>query len=261
MESMTKSLVRKLAVLLGFAAMVVVNWLAVVGKINNVTTAKISGEYTSMLTPEGYTFSIWGIIYLLLFIYVLFQLFSKDLGKDGKLSQIASWFVLSCIVNIGWLFAWHYRQILVSVVVMLILLFCLMRILKMILDTPRTFGSMISLELPFGLYAGWISVATIVNIAALLVNLGWNHFLIPDFAWLIIVLLGVTFIAIAATSGSLNIAYPAAIIWGFTGILVRYLPNFTFDVQSNTMWIVLAIGLCLLIMVIRWIDIVARRLK
>ncbi|MBN1778138.1 MAG: tryptophan-rich sensory protein [Clostridiales bacterium] len=261
MGSMAKSLVRKLAVLLGFAGMVAVNWLGTTGQINNVTTTDISDAYTSLFTPAGYAFSIWGLIYLLLLIYVLFQLFSASLGKDGKLSGIALWFAASCILNIGWIFAWHYRQIIVSAAVIILLLICLMRILTMLLDTPRTFGNLFSLEIPFGLYAGWITVATISNIAALLVSLVWDHFLIPDFAWLIIVLLGTTIITIVAGGSSHNIAYPAGVIWGLVGILVRYLPDFKFDVQVNAMWIVFILGISLLVITVRWIDIIVRRLK
>ena len=261
MESLAKSLMRKLFVVLGFAAMVVANWMATTGKINNVQTAVISDEYYSLFTPAGYTFSIWGLIYLLLLIYVLFQLFSTRLGKDGKQSQIAVWFVFSCILNIGWLFAWHYRQLIISVAVMVVLLWCLMRILKMIMDTPRTLSNFISLELPFGVYAGWITVATVANITALLVDLGWDHILIPDFAWLIIVLLAVTIVVTMAGGSSQNLAYPPAILWGLTGILVRHLPNFTFNVRSSAMWIVIALGVSMLVITIRWIDLLARRLK
>mgnify|MGYP001196904813 CR=1 FL=1 len=261
MESMAKSLIRKLAVLFSFAAMVTVNWMAVTGQVNNVTTAEISDTYNSLFTPAGYTFSIWGIIYLLLLGYVLFQLFSARPGEDGKLSGIALWFVASCILNVGWIFAWHYKQMIISTAVMIILLYCLIRILRMIPDTPRTFGNLFSLEIPFGLYAGWITVATVANIAVLLVSLGWDYFLVPDFAWLIIVLLAVTVVAVIAGGSSHNVAYPAAFIWGLVGILVRYLPDFTFDVQSNAMWIVFALGVSLLVITIRWIDIIVRRLK
>ncbi len=261
MESLTQSLSSKLAVLLGFAAMVVVNWLSVVGKINGVSTAAVSDAYPTMITPKGYTFSIWGIIYLLLLVYVLFQLFSKDLGKDGRMSKISFWFVLSCVANIGWIFAWHYRQIIVSAVVMAVLLFCLSRLLSLASGAERTFGSMISLELPFGLYAGWITVAAIANIAVLLNDIGWDGFGIPSYIWLIIVILIATFIAITATRDTLNIAYPAAVIWGFVGIFTRYLPAFQIDIHAEAMWIVIAFSLCLIILAIRWIDVLIRRLK
>ena len=89
METLDKSLWRKLAVLFAFAAMVTVNYMATNGLINNSTTAAVSDSYSSLFTPASYTFFIWGLIYLLLFVYVLFQLFSKDQSRDGRLSRIA----------------------------------------------------------------------------------------------------------------------------------------------------------------------------
>jgi hypothetical protein len=261
MESMTKSLVSKLAVLLGFAAMMIVNWLSVIGDINGVTTAAVSDAHKTLFTPEGYTFSIWGIIYLLLLVYVLFQLFSKELGRAGKHAKIAYWFVVSCIANIGWIFAWHYGQIVVSAIVMLVLLYCLTRIMSLTADIERSVGTIFTMELPFGLYAGWITVAAIANIAAMLLDIGWDGFGVPHYIWFIIVLLLATFIVIAATRDTHNIAYPAAVIWGLTGILVPYLPGFTFDVQNDSMWMVLTLGLSLLIITIRWIDIIVRRVR
>lgn len=261
MGSMTKSLVTKLAVFLGFAATAVVNWLATVGKINGLTTAAVSDAHPSLFTPAGYTFSIWGIIYLLLLIYVLFALFTKNLGKNGRLSKTAVWFAVTCVLNVGWLIAWHYGLIALSTAAIGLLLYALVNILILVSRAERSFGYLISLEFPFGLYAGWITVATVANIAVLLSHVGWDGFGIPWFLWLIAVLLTSTLIAVAATHKTLNLAYPAAVIWGFTGILVRYLPDFKIDLQSETMWIVIALVLCLAILTIRWIDAFIRRVK
>ena len=261
MESLSRSLARKLSVLIAFAAMVVVNWLSVVGKINNISPAEVSAMYPTLVTPKGYTFSIWGIIYLFLFVYVLFQLFSRELATDGKLSRVSFWFVFSSIMNAGWIFAWHYQQIIIATILMVLLLFGLTRILTLIAGRMSTFGGLISLEIPFGLYAGWITVATVANISVLLVDLGWDGFGIPAFIWLIVTILIATLIAISATRQTMNIAYPAAVIWGYVGIFTRYLPGFSIDVQKEEMWIVLTFVLCLVILIIRWIDILIRRLR
>jgi uncharacterized membrane protein YhaH (DUF805 family) len=260
MQTITNNLVKKLAVLLGFAGMVVVNALAMLGKINGIKTADVSDLYPTLFTPKAYTFSIWGTIYLLLLVYVVFQLVSKDLGEGSKPSRIAFWFVLSCIANAGWIFAWHYRQIAVSVLVMVALLYCLSRILLLIKGAGDTYRSMVSLELPFGLYAGWITVATVANVSAFLVSLGWNGLGVPV-VWLVLVLLVAAAIAVFAAYKTRNIAYPAAVIWGFTGILTRYTPGFRFDVNSDAMWIVLLLALCLLALTAQWILLIVRRVK
>ena len=261
MSSMTKSLVSKSLIVIGFAATVVVNFLATTGKINGINTAAISDANPTLFTPKGYTFSIWGIIYLLLFIYVLVQLFSAELGKDERLSKIAFWFIASSAFNVGWIFAWQYSQFVVSVLLMVVLLFSLTRILSLVAGTEKTYTNLFSLELPFGLYAGWITLAIIPNIAIVLLNLSWDGFGIPWFIWLIIVLLLATAIAVRATRDTRNVAYPAAVLWGLIGIFTRYIPAFRFDVGSETMWIIIALGLSMLAIAIRWIDVVIRRLK
>ena len=261
MGSMSKSLVTKFLLVLALAAMVVVNFLATTGNINGITTAAVSDLHPSLFTPKGYTFSIWGLIYLLFFVYVMLQLFSNDLGKSNNLSKTAAWFVASSAINIGWVFSWHYDLIILSAILMIALLLSLIRILKLISGAERTLGYLFGLELPFGLYAGWISVATIANLAVLLLDIGWTGSGIPWFLWLIAVLLIATPIVVVVMRKTLNLAYPAAVIWGFAGILARYLPDFTIDVRAETMWIVIALILCLLIITIGWIGIVIRRLR
>ena len=261
MGSKGKSLVIKISIALGFAATVVINFLATTGRINGLTTAAVSDAYPTLFTPKGYTFSIWGIIYLLLLVYMLFQLFSSELGKAGKQYKTAVWFVISSALNVGWIFAWHYDQIILSAILMCALLLSLIRILMLISGTERTLGYMFSLEFPFGMYAGWITVATIANTAVLLLDIGWTGFGIPWFLWIIAVFLIATLVVIAVTRITRNMAYPVAVFWGFTGVLTRYLPDFKLDLQSDTMWIVIALILCLLILTIRWIDIVLKRLK
>lgn len=261
MDSLAKSLWRKLTVLIGFAAVVAVNWLATTGQINNIGTAAVSAKYPTLFTPQNYTFSIWAAIYVLLTIYVIFQLFSRKLGENSKVSKIAFWFVASCLFNIAWIFAWHYDHIITSVGIMILLLYSLLRILSLVAGLDHNFLHLIGLELPFGLYAGWITVATIANISVLLQSISWNGFGLPAFLWLIIMLLVATLIAVIVSRDSLNVAYPAAVIWGFVGIFTRYLPDFSVDIHKDAMWIVITLGLCLLILLVRWIDIIARRVK
>lgn len=261
MGSKAKSLVSKLLVILGFAATVTVNWLATTGQINNTTTAAVSQAHPTLLTPKGYTFSIWGIIYLLLLVYVLVQLSSRELGKDGNLNKIAYWFTGTCAANIVWIFSWHYGQLIISAVVMVVLLYSLTRILSLVSGTEKTYTNLFSLELPFGFYAGWITVATVANIAVPLVAIGWDGFGIPWVIWMIVVLLAMTVIAVTAARYIINVAYPAAILWGLVGIITRYLPDFRFDAGSETMWIVIALVLSMLAVTVSWIDVIIRRFR
>ena len=155
MKSLTKSLTRKLAVALGFAGMVVVNTLAMFGKINGINTADVSARYPTLFTPEPYAFSIWGTIYLLLLGVCNFSaVYPKNRPRTTTWRKSPSGLLLSCVANAGWIFAWHYQQIVVSAILMAGLMYCLGRILSLTADTGDTCCGLISLELPFGLYAG-----------------------------------------------------------------------------------------------------------
>ena len=260
MQPTTNSLIKKIAVLLGFAGMVAVNTLAMLGKINGINTADVSALYPTLFTPAGYTFSIWGTIYLLLLIYVVIQLISRDFGAGSKPSKIALWFVLSCVANAGWIFAWHYGQIAGSLLLMIALMICLSNILVLVKGAGDTFRSVVGLELPFGLYAGWITVATVANVSVFLADLGWDGFGVPA-VWLIAVLLIAAAVALLAAQNTRNLAYPAAVIWGFGGVLARYAPHLRFDTGSDQLWIALTLVVSMLALAAHWITLIVRRVR
>lgn len=261
MESLWKGLTRRIFVLLAFAGMVIVNWMATVGKINGIATAAVSDKHFTMFTPMGYTFAIWGIIYLFLAVYVLYQLIAKDRSEEGAQSKIAFWFVLSSIANAGWLFMWHYDKIIFSVIIMGVLLFCLINILSLIFGLNRVSGSTIGLEIPFGLYCGWITVATVANLSVMLVDLGWERLGISEFVLTIILLAVAAFTAVAVAGETRNIAYPLAVIWGLFGVMSRYIGSFQLDWTNQSMWIVFVIGFSVLILLIRWLTLLIRRIR
>ena len=261
MTSQTKCTLSKLAIVLGFVLIAVLNYLSTSGQINGISVSAVSNKYPSLFTPEPYTFSIWGIIYLLLLTYILFQLMSNELRQKGTPSKIAFFFVLSCVLNAGWIFVWHYELILVSALVMAALMACLARILLLVSTPATSFGSVISLEIPFGLYAGWITVATVGNIASLLANATWNRLGIPDPIWLIVTLLVAAAIAVWVSQRVKNAAYPAAVIWGFTGILVRYVREAQMNAGDYTGAVIAAIAICILALSAQWIHTLIRRVR
>lgn len=174
---------------IAFVSMIFINYLSNTGLINGNTNATVSQAYENLFTPAGYAFSIWGIIYLLLLGFVIYQglgLFSK--AKDNDLaSQVGWWFVISCIANSFWLFAWLHEELWLSVLIMLVLLFSLAKIVLRTnmerWDVP--FKTILFLWWPFCIYIGWISVALIANMAAYLTKLGWDGFGLSDVFWTI----------------------------------------------------------------------------
>ena len=175
--------------ILTFLAMVAVNYYSNTGAINGETMASISAEYENLFTPAGYAFSIWGLIYLGLAGFVVFQAVSGK-GKESA-AKIGWWFVISCILNISWIFAWLNHLVGFSVIIMSLLLLSLIAIIfrtRMELDDEPL--SVIGFVWwPFSFYSGWISVALIANTAAYFASIGWNGFGISEVNWTLIMIL------------------------------------------------------------------------
>jgi hypothetical protein len=205
-------MIRYINVLL-FIAMIAVNWLANSLPINNVTTGQLSDSYPNLFVPAGITFSIWGIIYLLLGIFCVFQFTG---GNQVTISKIGIPFAITCVLNALWIVAWHYRAVPVSLIIMLLLLATLVFI-NINLKSLQ-FGI---LKAAFGIYLGWICIATVANVTALLVNYGWNGFGIEEQHWAIsMILTGAVIISFALWMLRNPFAGLAA-IWAFAGIAIK----------------------------------------
>lgn len=171
---------------------IIINYFSNTGIFNGNTMKTVSDNYFNYFTPAGYAFSIWGIIYLGLLGFVFYtgrSLFTRN-NVDSILSKIGWWFVLSCMANSLWVIAWLYDYTGVSVVIMLVLLFSLLKIVvntRMELDF-HPFKRYLFVFWPFALYSGWISVALIANIAAWLTKINWNGWGISPVIWTIIMI-------------------------------------------------------------------------
>ena len=197
---------------LALFTMVLLNYLFATIPLNNVSTGQVSALYPTLLTPAGYTFSIWSAIYLLLLIFVVMQL----LNKHPELNiQIGWWFTVSCVLNVSWLIAWQHLLIGVSTILMFLLLFSLV-----VINRILTFSESRMAKAAFGLYLGWICVAAIANVSIFLVSGAWDGCGVPDYVWAA----GMVLIAAALTVLSLmklrNPFLALSVIWGLSGILL-----------------------------------------
>ncbi|MFT6149970.1 MAG: hypothetical protein ACJAUH_002667 [Saprospiraceae bacterium] len=211
---------------LGLILALVLNGLANALPINGKTTGELSDAYPNLFVPTGFTFAIWGVIYLTLFVFIVYQLiqaFSKGGNAQDFLPKISWFFLLSCIANASWIVAWHYQYLIVSLVIMLCILFTLIMIyqrLEIGLKSVPTAQKWL-VHIPFSIYLGWITVATIANTTALLVDLGWNGFSISPEIWTVIVLIVGTLIGLTMTQKRNEIAYGLVIIWAYYGIVFK----------------------------------------
>lgn len=216
----------KITAAVGFLAMVYVNYLANALPIGGVTTGEASDAYANLFTPAGITFSIWGLIYSLLGAYVVYQFIYSKYNKSEKqeklLVEVNKYFILSSLANIAWIFAWHYGVIWLSVIIMLLLLACLIKLAEIIKKHSFALVDYICVKLPFSLYFGWISVATIANITVLLVSLNWNRFGLSDVFWVILVLFVGAGVGIWRMLKDRNPAYGLVFVWAYSGILLKH---------------------------------------
>ncbi|MFO7890354.1 MAG: hypothetical protein R6V04_08440 [bacterium] len=203
-------------------AMLVVNYLANALPINNQTTGKISDRFEVLFKPAGYAFSIWGLIYLGLLVFGIFQLLPKQ-NNSSVVKKIGLFFILSCFANIIWLFDWHYELYAFSVIVMLMLLFSLIKIyLNLEIGIAKvSLKEKWLVHQPFSLYLGWISVATIVNITVYLHWLNWDGFgLSPVFWFILFSIVGLAlsfYFALARRDYLFNLV----ILWAYSAIAVH----------------------------------------
>ncbi len=199
-----------------------VNALANILPINNQNTEQISDSYPVLFTPAGYVFSIWGLIYLALIGFAIYQALPGQ-ANNPRLQKIGVWFSAANLFNAAWIFAWHYRLLLLSEALMLGLLASLLLIYTR-LEIGKTRVNPVEgvfTHLPFSLYLGWISVATIANTSVLLFDAGWNGFgLSPEF-WTVLVIAVGAALGIAMIRLRHEIVYPFVIIWAFTGIQLK----------------------------------------
>ncbi len=211
---------------LGFAFMIAMNVLANALPLFGRNTGEISAFYPNLFVPAGFTFSIWGLIYLLLLAFTVAQLRGAFGGKrpaPDYVAAIGPWFFLSCLANGLWIIAWHALQPLLSLAVMLALLGCLIRIYQALQGArgSRPAEGQYVARLPFSVYLGWISVATIANTTAVLVHYGWGGFGLAPELW------ATAMIAVATAAGLLflwrraDVPYALVIIWALYGIFAR----------------------------------------
>jgi translocator protein len=203
-----------------------VNGLANALPINGYDTGQISDMYPNLFVPAGFTFGIWGFIYLLLALhatystYILSHKNRSDNAIGSLVKRINPLFWLTCIFNTGWILAWHHLFIGLSVAIMIALFLTLLQIFRIITIADReiALGYMehISLETPFIIYFSWIAVALIANITALLVSQGFTP--ANQNTWCCIMIIVAAMIGVVFSLYFRRPAYTAVIIWALIGI-------------------------------------------
>lgn len=217
-----------------YLLMVAVNVLANALPINGVRTGDVSDAYPNLFAPAGYTFSIWGLIYLLLGLHLLhrFGLFQGGpAGTDQSpvLDRVGLYFSISSVANAAWILAWHHDAIELSVVLMLVILVCLAAITRLLAGAQLAGREKLLVAVPFSVYFGWITVATVANVIVLLVSLGSNGFGPAEPSWTIAMVVAAAVFGTLVMLRNRDVAYGLVLLWAYTGILAKHLSASGFD--------------------------------
>ncbi len=246
---MNKDTVRQILNVLALIAVLAVNFLSEALPLNGQTSAEIANRLPILFVPANYVFGIWGVIYILLVAFTAYQALPSQ-RENPMLRRVGYWFALSCVANATWLICFHYNLFPLSMVAMIVLLVALIVIYTRLEIGQKALALKEKwlLHIPFSVYLGWITVATVANAAYVLYDAHWNGFGISDTAWatlMLAVATGITLIIIRTRS---DIAYTCVIVWAFLGIMVK---------QSGTPLVattaIAMAALVVLVLMARWI--------
>jgi translocator protein len=239
----TADRMRSVLVLVATIATIAYNGLAAAGQVNSVSPADVSNRYPTVLTPAGYAFSIWSLIYLGLVAFSIFQLLPRN---AARFRNVRTLYIISCVLNCAWIYFWHHDQIAICLVLIVALLATLLFIIKR-LEPDNERGGALFAKVPFGIYAGWVTAATLVNFVVFLSYIGVS---LDSRTWNAI---GVSLILLAAAVGVAvrwglkNYVFPMSIAWAATAIAVK---------QSGNTAIVVAAAICVIVSLIATLSFV-----
>jgi hypothetical protein len=219
---MNRDVARQWLTLLTVVVLIIMNVLANALPFNGISTATVSDSFKVYFVPAGYVFAIWGLIYIGLLAYGIYQVLPAQ-RENPRLRRAAAPFIVGSSANIAWLFFWHYGVFALTVVAMLILLISLILVYRILgVNQVRvSTGERWLVHVPFSIYLGWISVATIANITDVLWYFEWNGFGLAPEIWAAIMLAVAVVLAFLMVLRRRDIAYLLVLVWAFAGIGVK----------------------------------------
>lgn len=208
--------------LLSLLAAILVSALANILPINHVHTGEIWDSFQAMIAPEKFVFVIWIVIYLTLLVFSIFQIMPAQKNNE-RLNRVGIWFILANVFNSGWIFAWHFYQFGLSLILMVGLLISLIVIYQRLKigSGKMNPNERWLVDLPFSLYLGWTSVTIVMNSAALLLDQNWSGFGISESGWTVAAIILLIILGVIIAIKKSEVFYPLVIIWAFIGIAVN----------------------------------------
>jgi hypothetical protein len=238
--------IKQILVIVATFGVIFVNYLAAKGYINQQTPETISNKYPTLVTPSGYAFAIWSLIYFGLIAFSIYQALPKNTARYASVRTV---YIVNCVANCAWIYCWHYNQILASLVVMFGLLATLVYINVKLLNTDSQAEYWL-VRVPFNVYFGWITVATILNFTVALVYLDVKTSDLTASVLASILIIAATLLGILIRFKLANFAYPVTIAWALTAIAVK---------QSGQTMIVASAAFCMMALLISALTILIQK--
>lgn len=247
---------------IALVAMLAINACANLIPIGGNTTGDVSKSYPNLFTPAPITFAIWGVIYLFMTAFIVFQwgVLDKNGNSTYLRESIGIWFLVSSILNIAWLLAWHNKKIELSTILIALLLVSLIFIVNKTSVNASTTLSKIMVKIGFDIYFGWIIVATIANISVLLTKLDWNRFGLSEVFWTVTILITGAAIAATVVITSGRWASGIAIIWAYIGILIKHIGTSGYAGKYTSIIVTGALGILVIASSIIYIALFPKRI-
>jgi tryptophan-rich sensory protein len=214
---------QRIVPLLATLVVIAVNAAANIVPINGLQTGELSARYPTGFTPAGWVFGIWSVIYIGLIAFSVYVARAGTPG-DARANRIVAPYLVSCAGNAAWIFMWHYELIAASFACMLLILGGLLVVyVRLLAEAPRSFVERACLDAPFSLYLGWITTATLANLAALFFDLGVYPFGLEMNEWAILTVVAATGLYAAAGVRTRDAIYTAVFAWATLGIVLQTL--------------------------------------
>lgn len=260
--------IMRITVTITFVVMILTNALANILPLNQITTGEVSDAYANLFAPAGITFAIWGVIYLALGGHVIFQFREKFYSPETRamIQKMRIWFSISSVANVLWIFSWHFDQIGLSVIWMLVILFSLIRCNLLIHSAKLTSLERRWIQVPFSLYFGWITLAAIANVTTWLVSVNWQRFGLQEDVWTSVILMVGLAIAARTILKFRDITYGLVILWAFIGILIKHTAASGFDgayplVITTVRVAIVAVIACLIVISHQRLEVIRKKFR
>ncbi|MDJ0799284.1 MAG: tryptophan-rich sensory protein [Calothrix sp. MO_167.B12] len=220
-----RDLWRQIVTFVAIVTAFVVNVISNIFPAGGINIGEISNTLFKdvLIIPANYAFAIWGVIYLGLFAFAIYQLLPNQ-RQDADLRQVGYPIAIASLIQCIWVYLFLYRLFTISVVAMLLILLPLivaylrLRVSKKTVSRSKKWY----VHRPISIYLGWISVATIVNVACALYSQGWNGWGISPEIWTIVMLVIASAIAGLIAIRGEDIVYPGVTVWALVAIAIKH---------------------------------------